>query len=101
MSYTKIKLKKGAMVYCAPEILAPIPSNISKKEQELLNILRRTDFTYVLSAQIVLTAENNGNSISIKENTNSIEYKLDKYDLNLEKKIQALIIQQGQNVGEN
>lgn len=94
MGYTKIKLNGESLKYCCPDILCQIPSTFDKKERDLVRVFMTRDIMYVLSAQIILAAEKNGNYAEIIENSRTIEYSLREYDPKLEVIIQTLVAEQ-------
>ena len=84
-----ISVDSEAATYCPPEILCPYPESIGKDEQELLTILNRHNFNYVLSGRIVREADKVRANVTVTENNGSIVYQTSSP--RLEARVAALV----------
>ena len=84
-----ISVSGEAATYCPPEILCPYPESIGEDERELLTILNRRNFNYVLSGRIVMEAGNIRARVNVVESNSSIVYTTNSP--RLEARVAALV----------
>ncbi len=93
-SPTIVQLHRFRPRHTPPELLAPLPPDVSDEQREVVRLLETRNLRYELSARLIRTAETAGNELRLFEDGRTIVYALKHVQPSLESVLRERVQQE-------